>query len=143
MLCAKHSLNCNERVAQCLFKAFGPPLRIIRRYGFKYRLHFARFGVAAAAIAFSVTTLRQERNAKLVEIGVAILRADPQKEPSAATARGWALDLIDANAGGVRFSPEARADLLGQALPWGATYTGGGVEPVYGGGVDQVIDPAR
>jgi hypothetical protein len=51
-----------------------------------------------------------------VEIGISVLRADPKKDASAASAREWALDLIDANAGGVKFSREARRDLLGQAL---------------------------
>lgn len=78
--------------------------------------------LAAASSAFTVSTFRQERNAKLVEIGVAVLRADPSKEPSALAARKWALDLIDANAG-VTFSPEARAELLKQALPaWDTSY---------------------
>jgi hypothetical protein len=77
---------------------------------------FCALCIAAAAISFAVVTLRQERNASLVRIGVSVLRADPKKEPSAAAARVWALDLIDPNAGGVRFSKEAREELLTQAL---------------------------
>lgn len=59
-------------------------------------------GIAAAAISFAIVTLRQERNAKLVEIGVSILKSDPTKEPAVMQARKWALDLIDANAGGAK-----------------------------------------
>jgi hypothetical protein len=70
--------------------------------------------VAAAAVAFAVHTFSQERNARLVEIGVAVLRVDPTKDTQVAAARKWALDLIDANAGGVKFSEEARAQLLNQ-----------------------------
>lgn len=58
--------------------------------------------VAAAAIAFVVWSASEERNARLVEIGVGVLRADPAKDPQVAAARKWALDLIDANAGGVK-----------------------------------------
>lgn len=80
--------------------------------------------VAAAAVAFAVMTMRTERNAALVSIGVAVLRADPEKEKQVDAARAWALDLIDANAGGVKFSPEARAQLLREPLELegGATY---------------------
>ena len=77
---------------------------------------FAALAIGAAAVIYSIASLREDKNARLVEIGVAVLRADPQKEPSAASARKWALDLIDANAGGVKFTPQARADLLNQAL---------------------------
>src|SRR5262245_53573978 len=73
--------------------------------------------IAASAIFATFTVWRSERNARLVEIGISVLRADPKKEPSAAAARKWALDLIDANAGGVKFSKEARAVLIDQALP--------------------------
>jgi hypothetical protein len=72
--------------------------------------------IAAAAITFRVVTARQERNAALVSIGVAVLRADPAKEPQARAAREWALDLIDANAGGVRFSAAVRRELLEKRL---------------------------
>jgi hypothetical protein len=68
--------------------------------------------ISAASITFVVSTSRENKNARLVEIGVSILRADPKTEPSVASARAWALDLIDANAGGVKFSDEARAELL-------------------------------
>src|SRR3954463_16537043 len=75
--------------------------------------------VAVAAIAFTVVTARQERNAALVTIGVAVLRADPQKETQVTAAREWALDLIDANAGGVKFSRAARTELLERRLGYG------------------------
>jgi hypothetical protein len=72
--------------------------------------------VAASAIIFTVRSTTEERNAKLVEIGVGILRVDPAKDGQIAAARNWALDLIDANAGGVKFSKEARAELLSKRL---------------------------
>jgi hypothetical protein len=86
--------------------------------------------IGASAMFASFSVWRSERNARLVEIGISVLRANPKKEPSTAAARRWALDLIDANAGGVKFSPAARAELLEQVLPtapYGYTYfeTGG------------------
>lgn len=65
---------------------------------------------------YTYSNRNRELDIKLVEIGIGILRADPQKETSIEPARAWALDLIDANAGRVRFSPEARAALLKQPL---------------------------
>jgi hypothetical protein len=72
--------------------------------------------VAAAAIIFAIKSMSDERNARLVEIGVGILRVDPAKEAQVSPARRWALDLIDANAGGIKFSKEARELLLQQQL---------------------------
>ena|SRR5580692_4746176 len=72
--------------------------------------------IAAAAIIFAIKSASEDRNSRLVEIGVGILRVDPEKETQVAGARKWALDLIDANAGGVRFSPEARTELLEKRL---------------------------
>ncbi len=73
----------------------------------------------AASVAFAAfRTWESDRNARLVEIGIAVLRADPKKDASAASAREWALDLIDTNAGGVKFSAAARRELLQQALPF-------------------------
>jgi hypothetical protein len=72
--------------------------------------------IGASAMFATYLVWRGERNARLVEIGINVLRADPKKEPSAAAARTWALDLIDANAGGVKFSAEARRQLMEEAL---------------------------
>jgi hypothetical protein len=72
--------------------------------------------IGASAMFATFSVWRGERNARLVEIGVSILRADPKKEPSAAAAREWALDLIDANTGGTKFSAEARRALIDEAL---------------------------
>jgi hypothetical protein len=77
---------------------------------------FLSLCIAGGAIAYAVKTTSDERNARLVEIGVSVLRVDPQKEGHLTAARSWALDVIDANAGGVRFSPEARAGLLQKAF---------------------------
>jgi hypothetical protein len=75
--------------------------------------------VAACAIIFTAWTVREHRNADLVKIGVSILRVDPEKEKQISAAREWALNLIDTNAGGVTFSPEARAQLLREPLVYG------------------------
>jgi hypothetical protein len=80
----------------------------------------AALAVAASPISFAVWTWREHRNADLVRIGVSVLRVDPEKEKqiSAAT-REWALNLIDANAGRVKFSPVARELLLKKPLATG------------------------
>jgi hypothetical protein len=72
--------------------------------------------VAVAAIIFAIKSMSDERNARLVEIGVRVLRVDSRKETQISAAREWALNLIDANAG-VKFSPQARADLLKHRRP--------------------------
>jgi hypothetical protein len=74
--------------------------------------------VAAAAITFAIKSMSDERNARLVEIGVGILSVDPAKEAQVSAARNWALDLIDANAGGIKFSREARKELLERRLDY-------------------------
>jgi hypothetical protein len=47
----------------------------------------------------------EKGNADLVKVGVSVLRVDSEKEKQISAAREWALNLIDANAGGVNFSP--------------------------------------
>ncbi len=95
----------------------------------------AALTVAAAAVYFTVMTARGERNAALVAIGVAVLRADPGKEAQVSAAREWALDLIDANAGGVTFSKAARTELLERKLDYS--------QPIdYGGSFGSVRDEA-
>jgi hypothetical protein len=88
--------------------------------------------VAAAAVYFTVTTARGERNAALVSIGIQVLRADPGRESQVTAAREWALDLIDANAGGVKFSQRAREELLQRALHFGNGGGGGDGGGCYG-----------
>ncbi|MGH6934862.1 MAG: hypothetical protein ACRED2_01520, partial [Methylocella sp.] len=79
----------------------------------QWSVSIAALAVAACAISFTVWTWREKRNADLVKIGVSVLRVDPEKEKQISEAtREWALNLIDANAGGVKFSPDARAQLL-------------------------------
>jgi len=79
----------------------------------------AALAVAASAITFAVLTWSEKRNADLVRIGISVLRVDPQKEKDISEAtRKWALDLIDANAGGVKFSDEARKKLLRERLEY-------------------------
>ena len=68
---------------------------------------------------FSVKAVIEKGNSDLVNIGVSVLRVDPEKEKQISEAtREWALNLIDANAGGVTFSPEARAQLLKEPLKY-------------------------
>ena len=73
--------------------------------------------IAVAALLYTVYVAREDRNAALVSIGVSVLQTDPSKGAQVEGAREWALNLIDANAGGVKFSKEARALLLKQPLP--------------------------
>lgn len=90
--------------------------------------------IAATIFTFTFHTWSDSRNAQLVQIGIGVLEIDPKQQGQVKAAREWALDLIEANAGGVRFSQEARAQLLGQKLVtsganlpignWGPTTTG-------------------
>lgn len=77
--------------------------------------------IAAAALAFTLKVSSDERNARLVELGLRVLMVDPGKEEGVKPARSWALDLIDANAG-VKFSAEARKALLAGPLSTVFTY---------------------
>ncbi|WGJ13896.1 hypothetical protein QEV83_14645 [Methylocapsa sp. D3K7] len=79
-------------------------------------ISIASLFVTSASLIFSYTIWFEKRNADLVQIGVNVLRVDPDKEKQISEAREWALNLIDANAGGVKFSPEARAQLLRKRL---------------------------
>lgn len=72
--------------------------------------------IAASACVFTVHTWSSARDAQLVQIGVSILEIDPKQQQQIAGAREWALNLIEANSGGVTFSREARAQLLGRKL---------------------------
>ena len=58
----------------------------------------------------------QELNARLVEIGIAILRADPKEAQTNAT-REWAMRLIETHSG-QPFSEQARSELLNNRLRW-------------------------
>jgi len=87
--------------------------------------------VAASAIIFAVKSMSEERNARLVEIGIGVLRVDPEKNTQVAAARKWALDLIDANAGGVKFSAEARTSLLQGPLGYDLGSYSTGVDYTY------------
>jgi hypothetical protein len=85
----------------------------------QFLVTFSALVIAACAGFLTYWNVREHRNADLVKIGVSVLRVDPEKEKqlSAAT-REWALNLIDANAGGVKFSPEAREQLLREPLKY-------------------------
>jgi hypothetical protein len=99
--------------------------------------------IAAAAISYIVRSATEERNARLVEIGVGVLRADPAKEGHIRAAREWAMDLIDQNAGGLKFSQEARSELGSKKLdfePSGYTYLPG-YDSTYTPGYDSTYKP--
>jgi hypothetical protein len=83
----------------------------------------AAFIASLSFAVFSVETWMAKRNADLVKIGVSVLRVDPEKEKQISAAREWARELIDANAGGVKFSPEAREQLLKGPLGYLADYS--------------------
>jgi hypothetical protein len=78
--------------------------------------------LAIAAIIMSLRTEIEKGNADLVKIGVSVLRVDPDKEKQISAAREWALRLIDANAGGVKFSQEEHEQLLREPLKYGYSY---------------------
>ena len=80
--------------------------------------------IAMLGVYLTATTLTAKRNADLVKIGVSVLRVDPEKEKQISAAREWALKLIDANAGGVKFSKEAKEQLLKEPLGYDLGYTG-------------------
>ena len=82
---------------------------------------FSAVLIAGTALTFTVHNWSDNRNAQLVQIGISILVIDPKKQTQVRAAREWAINLIEANAGGVTFSPEARAQLLDQPLPTGPT----------------------
>ena len=82
-----------------------------------YRLG-SRIHCLLSFAVFSVETWTAKRNADLVKIGVSVLRVDPEKEKQISAARKWALELIDANAGGVTFSQEAKEQLLKEPLKY-------------------------
>jgi hypothetical protein len=96
----------------------------------QWSVSIAALAVAAFAVSFAVRTWREHRNADLVKIGVSVLRVDPDKEKQISAAREWALNLIDANASGVKFSPEARAQLLKEPLGYDAGYDYSEISPV-------------
>jgi hypothetical protein len=83
---------------------------------------FSALVIAACAGFLTYWNVREHRNADLVKIGVSVLRVDPEKGKQISAAREWALNLIDANAGGVKFSQEARAQLLGEPLKYIPSY---------------------
>ncbi len=58
----------------------------------------------------------REVNARLVEIGIGILRADPKEAQTNAT-REWAIKLIETHSG-QPFSDQARSELLNNKLRW-------------------------
>jgi hypothetical protein len=104
----------------------------------QFFLTLAALMVSSAILLYAVTTFIEtrnargtERNAKLVEIGVSILRVDPNKEGHINAARHWALDLIDANAGGVKFSAAARTELLKAPLEFDYGFQPGYTDYAY------------
>jgi hypothetical protein len=88
----------------------------------QFLVTFSALVIAACAGFLTYWNVREHRNADLVQIGVNVLRADPDKEKQISAAREWALNLIDANSGGVKFSPEACAQLRREPLGYFADY---------------------
>lgn len=81
-------------------------------------------GIAGAAISggFSYLNNKADVDAKLIELGVGILRTEPTKETG--PLREWAIDVIQKR-GDFNFSDAQRAVLLNQELPFrGPTFTG-------------------
>jgi hypothetical protein len=83
--------------------------------------------IAGCALAVTFHTLYENRNAQLVQVGVGVLEVDPSHGKQIQAAREWAIDLIEANAG-VRFSPEARQQLMKKPLvTGGGSFSGGSI----------------
>lgn len=66
----------------------------------------------------------RELNIRLVEIGIGILRSDPEKSGVSA-ARQWAIDIIERSSG-LAFKPEDRAELLNRPLGFDSSFDYGG-----------------
>jgi hypothetical protein len=128
------SIGCSEHASRWL--TMQPhPMTPVMQMG----ITFAALVIAASAAYFAYFNANEARNAALVSIGVAVLRADPTKEPQARAAREWALDLIDANAGGVKFSNSARAALLEGRLEFGVFTPG--YDSTFTPGFDSTFTP--
>lgn len=69
---------------------------------------------ALVTAGFNYFSRDRELDIRLVEIGIGILSADPEKTGVFA-ARGWALDVVEANSG-IDFSEQDRAQLLQRPL---------------------------
>jgi|ERR1044072_1599157 hypothetical protein len=105
----------------------------------------ALLGTLATAL-YTYTARNRELDIELVKIGIGILRADP-KETQTASAREWAVRLIERHSGQA-FSEKAKAELLENQLifptfydtSWetGPGFTGGNL----GTGKNGFGDPA-
>ena len=121
--------GCSLEKFRCNSPPMARKLRQRRRIGLPFStLAFSAgsFLAGSLAIYFSVKAVIEKGNSDLVNIGVSVLRVDPEKEKQLSSAtREWALNLIDANAGGVTLSQEAKEQLLREPLKF-STYFGGG-----------------
>lgn len=64
----------------------------------------------------------RDADVRMVEIGVGVLRAKPDEE-GAVAAREWAIELIEKRSG-VRFSEEAKAQLMKKRLRYSGPFAG-------------------
>lgn len=79
--------------------------------------------VALGSAGFSYLNRDRELDIRLVEIGIGILRVDPQKSGVSA-ARRWAITAIEENSE-IKFTPEDKARLLKEPLDYYETYAYG------------------
>lgn len=89
-------------------------------------------GIVAAAVTSGLNYWSRDRelNIRLVEIGIGILRDDPEKS-GVFSARRWAIEVIQNNSG-VNFTQDERNELLrkplgyevGQYIDYGGYYQG-------------------
>lgn len=84
-------------------------------------------GAASFYAAWTVASGKsRELDIKFVEVGIAILRADP-KDESTAKIRRWAIELVEKNSREA-FTPEEKVEMLGRAVnanfagDWGGFY---------------------
>ena len=86
---------------------------------------FLAFLGAFVSAFYTYTNRNRELDIKIVEIGISILRADPNEKQTQG-AREWAIQVIEKFSGQV-FSLEAKSELLQYKLdfqPYDSTYTG-------------------
>lgn len=89
--------------------------------------------IALGSAGFSYLNRDRELDIKLVEIGIGILRTDPEKSGVSA-ARQWAIDIIETSSG-LKFNPDDRAELLNKPLGFDSSFDFGGPSSFdFGGG---------
>jgi hypothetical protein len=114
---------------------------VIQAAGHRRRLSLLSeyFGVVLGAIVsggFNYLSHQGDLDAKMIELGVAILRAEPT--PETAPLREWAIDVIDKKAK-FSFNEEQRSALLKKQLPFLDAWSWPLEKTVLRSGIDDQI----